>query len=131
MDGFSTFCDLLIILTKKKVIFEWSEICEKSYQELKDQFTSAPSLTLWRRGAGYVVYCDASREDLGCVLMQDCKVIAYASRELRIHEKNYPTHDLELDDVVFALKLGIHYLYVVHVDVYTDHKILQYVFMQR
>ena len=71
-----------------------------------------------------MVYYDASRVSLGCVRMQDSKVIAYASRQLKIHKKNYPTHDLELAAVVFALKLWRHYLYGVHVDIYTDHKSL-------
>ncbi|MDE0547699.1 RNase H-like domain-containing protein, partial [Microbacterium sp. C7(2022)] len=79
---------------------------------------------------GFVIYCDASRVGLGCVLMQRGKVIAYASRQLKAHEKNYPTHDLELAAVVFALKLWRHYLYGAHVDVFTDHKSLQYVFTQ-
>ena len=108
-----------------------SETCEKIFQELKDRLTSALILTLPRSGEGYVVYCDASRVGLGCVLLQDGKVIAYASRHLKIHEKNYPTHDLELVVVVFALKFWRHYLYGVHVDVFTDHKCLQYVFTQR
>ena len=77
------------------------------------------------------MYCDAYRVFLGCVLMQACKVIAYASRQLNVNEKNYPTHDLELAAVVFALKLWRHYLYGVQVDVFTDHKSLQYVFTQR
>ena len=77
---------------------------------------------------GYVIYCDASRVGLGCVLMQRDKVIAYASRQLKVHEKNYPTHDLELVVVVFELEIWKHYLYGVHVDVFTDHKSLQYVF---
>jgi len=77
------------------------------------------------------VYCDASRVGLGCVLMQHGKVIAYGSRQLRPHEKNYPTHDLELAAVVFALKIWRHYLYGVHVDIYTDHKSLQYIFKQK
>ncbi|WMV25651.1 hypothetical protein MTR67_019036 [Solanum verrucosum] len=63
--------------------------------------------------------------------MQNVKVIAYASRKLTVHEKNYPTHDLELVAVVFALKIWRHYLYGVHVDVFTDHKNLQYVFSQK
>ncbi|WMV30317.1 hypothetical protein MTR67_023702, partial [Solanum verrucosum] len=71
------------------------------------------------------------RVGLGCVLMQNDKVIAYASRKLQIHEKNYLTHDLELAVVVFALKIWRHYLYGVHVDVFTDHKSLQYVFSQK
>ncbi|WMV42605.1 hypothetical protein MTR67_035990 [Solanum verrucosum] len=77
---------------------------------------------------GYVIYCDASRVSLGCVLMQRGKVIAYSFRQLKAHEKNYPTHDLELAVVVFALKIWRHYLYSVHVDVFTDHKSLLYVF---
>ena len=68
---------------------------------------------------------------LGCVLMQHGKVIAYGSRKLRPHEKNYPSHDLEIGAVVFALKIWPHYLYGVHVDIYTDHKILQYIFKQK
>ena len=77
------------------------------------------------------MYCDASRVGLGCVLMQGHQVIAYTSGQLKVHEKNYPTHDLELAIVVFALKLQSHYLYGVHVYVLTDNKSLQYVFTQR
>ena len=77
---------------------------------------------------GYAVYCDASGVGLGCVLMQHGKVIAYGSRQLRSHKKNYPTHDLELSAVVFALEIWCHYLYGVHVDIYIDHKSLQYIF---
>ena len=68
---------------------------------------------------------------LGCVLMQNDKVIAYASRQLKVHEKNYPTHDLELAVVVFALKICHYYLYGLHVDIFTNHKTLQYVFTQK
>ena len=85
-------------------------------------------LTLpWCR-ENYTVYGDASRVGLGCVLMQGGKVIAYASRQLKVHEQNYPTHDLELAALVFALKLLRHYLYRVQKDVLTDHESLQYVF---
>ena len=76
------------------------------------------------------MYYDASKVGLGCVLNQNGKVIAYASRQLHVHEKNYLTHDLDLASVVFASKIWFHYFYGVHVDVYTDHKILQYVFTQ-
>ena len=79
----------------------------------------------------YTVYYDASRVGLGCVLMQGGKVKTYASRHLKVYEKNYPTHELELAAVVFALKLWRHYLYRVNVNVFTDHKSLQYVFTQR
>ncbi|WMV24455.1 hypothetical protein MTR67_017840, partial [Solanum verrucosum] len=92
---------------------------------------SYPMLTLSDGMNGFVVYCDASRVGSGCVLMQNGKFIAYASRKINIHEKNYPTHDLELMEVVFASKIWRHYLYRVHVDVFTDHKSLQYVFSQK
>lgn len=80
---------------------------------------------------GYVIYCDDSRIGLGCVLMQHGRVIAYASRQLKKHELNYPTHDLELASVIHALKIWRHYLYGVHVDIYTNHKSLQYIFNQK
>ena len=73
---------------------------------------------------GFVVYCDASRVGLGCVIMQNRKVIAYASRQLKVHERNYPTHDLELATVVFSMKIWRHYLYEFYVDVFTEHKSL-------
>ena len=98
---------------------------------MKDKLTTAPVLPLLEGPDGYVIYCDASGVGLGCVLMQHGKVIAYASRQLRKHEKNYPTHDLELAVVVHALKIWRHYLYGVHVDIYTDHKSLQYIFKQK
>ena len=80
---------------------------------------------------GYVIYWDASRVGLGCVLMERDKVISYASRKLKMHEKNYSIDDLEIAAVVFALMIWRHYLYGVHVDVFTDHKMLQYVFTQK
>ncbi|WMV32596.1 hypothetical protein MTR67_025981 [Solanum verrucosum] len=83
-------------LTQKKAKFVWSDECEESFQTLKERLVSAPILSLPDGLAGFVVYCDASRIGLGCVLMQSGKVIAYASRQLKVHEKNYPTHDLEL-----------------------------------
>ena len=86
--------------------------------------TRAPVLTLPEGSDGYVIYCDAGRVGFGCVLMQRHKVISYASRKLKMHEKNYLTHDLELAAVVFALKIWRHYLYGVHVDMFTDHKSL-------
>ncbi|KAH0776482.1 hypothetical protein KY290_007893 [Solanum tuberosum] len=95
------------------------------------RLTTAPVLTLPEGIQGFVVYIGASRVGLGCVLMQNGKVISYASRQLKVHENNYPTHDLELAVVVFALKIWHHYLYGVHVDVFTDHKSLQYVFTQK
>ena len=111
-------------MTKKKVKFELVETCEKSFQELKERLTLAPVLTLPKCGENYSIYCDSSRVGLGCVLMHGDKVITYVSRQLKVHSKNYPTDDLELAAVVFALKLWRHYLYGVHVDVFTDHKSL-------
>ena len=78
-----------------------------------------------------MVFCDAFRVGLGCVLMKHGKIVAYASTQLKLHEKNYPTHDPELAAVVFSLKIWRHYSYSVHVDVYTDNKSLQYVFTQK
>ena len=74
----------------------------------------------------FVVYSDASKNELGCVLMQDDHVITYASRQLKTHERNYPTHDLELAAVVFALKIWRHYLYGIYSEIFTDHQILKY-----
>ena len=90
--------------------------------------TSAPVLTIPAGLEGYTVYIDASGTGLGAVLMQRGKVVAYASRQLKKHEQNYPIHDLELAAVVMALKMWRHYLYGVRFEVYTDHKSLKYVF---
>ena len=89
---------------------------------MKDRLIFAPVLTLSEGTKGFVVYCDASRVGLGCVIMQHGKMIAYASRQLKVHVRNYPTHDLKLATVVFALKIWRHYFYGVPVDVFTDHK---------
>ncbi|GJW11932.1 putative reverse transcriptase domain-containing protein [Tanacetum coccineum] len=91
----------------------------------------APILALPEGSENFVVYCDASHKGLGAVLMQREKVIAYASRQLKIHEKNYTTHDLELGAVVFALKMWRHYLYGTKCVVYTDHKSLQHILDQK
>jgi len=90
---------------KKTTKFEWSDKCEETFQELKRRLTIAPILTLPEEGKEYTIYSDTSKNGLGCVLMQDDKVIAYASRQLNPYGKNYPTHDLELAAVVFALKI--------------------------
>jgi hypothetical protein len=117
-------------LTRKDKAFAWSEACEKSFQELKKRLTTAPVLTLPDNHKNFVIYCDASRQGLGCVLMQEGKVVAYASRQLRPHEQNYPTHDLELATVVHALKIWRHYLIGNKCEIYTDHKSLKYIFTQ-
>ena len=98
-------------LTGKDVKFTWSEKCVKCFSALKDMLTSAPILVLPEADQPYAVYTDASITGLGCVLTQHGKFIAYASRQLRKHEGNYPTHDLEMAAVVFALKIWRSYLY--------------------
>ena len=105
MEDFSTLVVPLTALTQKDRKFEWSNKCEQSFQELKRRLTSAPILVLPTDDAKFTVYCDASKIGLGAVLMQNVNVVAYASRQLKIHEKNYPTHDLELAVVVFSLKI--------------------------
>ncbi|KAL5570794.1 hypothetical protein UlMin_020391 [Ulmus minor] len=94
----------------------------RNFQELKRRLTSAPILTVPSEDEEFTIYCDASKMGLGAVLMQTDKVVAYASRQLKDHEKNYPTHDMELAAVVFALKIWRHYLYGAHCRIYTDHK---------
>ncbi|XP_059292139.1 uncharacterized protein LOC132045562 [Lycium ferocissimum] len=126
VEGFSSISAPLTRLTQKKAKFQWSDACEQSFEELKKRLTSALVLTLPEGTEGFIVYCDASGVVFGCVLMQHSKVVAYASGQLEAYEKNYPTHDLELAAVVFALEIWRHYLYGVHVDIFTDHKSLHY-----
>ncbi|CAH9119792.1 unnamed protein product [Cuscuta europaea] len=128
---FSKVARPLTNLTKKTTKFLWSSECEEAFQELKQRLTTAPVLTLPSGTEGFEIYSDASLKGLGCVLMQNGKVVAYASRQLKTHEVNYPTHDLELAAVVFALKLWRHYLYGAQCKVYTDHKSLKYIFTQK
>ena len=109
----------------------WTEECEKAFEELKTRLTTAPVLVIPISGVGYVVYSDASHRGLGCVLMQLGGVVAYGSRQLKVHEKNYPTHDLELAAVVFALKIWRHYLYGEKFELFSDHKSLKYLFSQK
>ncbi|GJS49767.1 putative reverse transcriptase domain-containing protein [Tanacetum coccineum] len=118
-------------LTQKGVMFDWGDKQEATFQLLKQKLCSAPILALPEGSEDFVVYCDASHKGLGVVLMQREKVISYASRQLKIHEKNYTTHDLELGSVVFSLKLWRHYLYGTKCMVFTDHKSLQYILNQK
>ncbi|XXG82456.1 hypothetical protein AAC387_Pa10g0402 [Persea americana] len=131
VNGFSTLATPMTKLTRKNEPFVWTDECEASFQELKNRLTSAPILTLPTTGGGFTIYSDASNKGLGCVLMQNGKVITYASRQLKNHEQNYPTHDLELAAVVFALKIWRHYLYGEKFEVMTDHQSLKYIFTQR
>ncbi|KAF5791261.1 putative nucleotidyltransferase, Ribonuclease H [Helianthus annuus] len=131
IENFSKIAVPLTALTQKNKPFDWGVKQEEAFQTLKQKLCDAPVLTLPEGNDDFVVYCDASKLGLGCVLMQRNKVIAYASRQLKIHEKNYTTHDLELGAVVFALKIWRHYLYGTKCVVFTDHKSLQHIFNQK
>ena len=108
-------------LTQKEVKFVWDDSFERAFQELKRRLTSAPILIVPERGQRYIVYCDASKDGLGCVLIQPGKVVAYGSQQWKNHEQNYPTHDMELVAVVFALKIWRHYLYGEQFEVFLIH----------
>ncbi|GJW54188.1 putative nucleotidyltransferase, ribonuclease H [Tanacetum coccineum] len=131
IEGFSKVAKPMTKLMQKKVAFEWGDKQEAAFQTLKNKLCSAPILALPQGAENFIVYCDASHKGLGAVLMQNEKVIAYASRQLKIHEKNYTTHDLELGAVVFALKIWRHYLYGTKCTVFTDHKSLQHILDQK
>ena len=105
VQGFSVIASSLTRLLRNGVKFEWDDKCQSSFERLKEILIEAPVLIQPTSGRDYTVYSDASRIGLGCVLMQDGKVVAYASRQLKLHEQNYPTHDLELAAIVFALKI--------------------------
>ncbi|GJS09539.1 putative reverse transcriptase domain-containing protein [Tanacetum coccineum] len=121
----------LAILAQKCKTFDWGEEQVLAFQTLKDKLCNVPVIALLDGPKDFVVYCDASRIGLDCVLMQRGKVMAYGSRQLKIHVKNYTTHDLELGAVVFAPKIWRHYLYGTKSVIYTDHKSLQHIFSQK
>jgi hypothetical protein len=131
IEGFSKLASLLTLLTKKKVSYVWEEKYEKGFLELKKRLCTAPVLALPEMNKPYEVYTDASKEGLGGVLMQERRVIAYISRKLKPREENYPTYDLELTAIVFALKKWRHYLYGVKFEIFTDHKSLKYIFTKK
>ena len=131
IEGFCKIALPLTRLTQKRVKFEWSNDCERSFQELKNKLVTVPILTIPSGSGGFVVYSDASYQGLGCVLMQHGKVVAYASRQLKPYERNYPTHDLELAAMVFALKIWRHFLFGETCEIFTDHKSLKYLFSQK
>ncbi|KAD4586366.1 hypothetical protein E3N88_23967 [Mikania micrantha] len=131
VEGFSKIDLPLTQLLRKGVKYSWNDEREKSFQDLKKRLASAPILCLPSGTGGYQIYSDASKKGLGCVLMQHGKVIAYASRQLKPYEVNYPTHDLEVAAVIFALKIWRHYLYGDSYDIFTDHKSLKYIFTQK
>jgi hypothetical protein len=128
VERFSKLSGPLTALTRKNTFFLWMDECEQSFKELKRQLVTALVLTLPSESCGFVIYSDASRKRLGCVLMQNGKVVAYASQQLKSYELNYPTHDLKLAAVVFALKIWRHYLYGEKCEIFIDHKSLKYLF---
>ena len=130
IEGFSKIAKPMTSLLEKNAKFVWTEQCQASFKELKKRLTTAPVLVLPDLNKSFSIYCDASRLGLGCVLMQEGRVVAYASRQLKKHELNYPTHDLELAAVVHALKIWRYYLVGHKCDIYTDHKSLKYIFTQ-
>ncbi|GJR62287.1 putative reverse transcriptase domain-containing protein [Tanacetum coccineum] len=131
IEGFSKIARPMTKLTQKSVKFDWGEKAEAAFQLLKQKLCSAPILALPEGSENFVVYCDALHKRLGAVLMQKEKVIAYASCQLKVHEKNYTIHDLELGAVVFALNMWRHYLYGTKCVVFTNHKILQHILDQK
>ncbi|GJV19267.1 putative reverse transcriptase domain-containing protein [Tanacetum coccineum] len=131
IEGFSKIAKPMTKLTQKKVKFEWGDKQEAAFQLLKQKLCSAPILALPEGSEDFIVYCDASIKGLGTVLIQREKVISYASRQLKVYEKNYTIHDLELRAVVFALKIWRHYLYGTKCTVFTDHKSLQHILNQK
>ncbi|GJX83532.1 putative reverse transcriptase domain-containing protein [Tanacetum coccineum] len=131
LKGFSLLALPLTKLMRKGEKYVWNEEQDKSFEELKRRLVSSSVLTLPSGTCGYQICSDASKKSLGCVLMQHGKVIAYASRQLKPYEVNYPTHDLELAAVVFSLKIWRHYFYGETCDIFTDHKSLKYIFTQK
>ncbi|KAI3678914.1 hypothetical protein L6452_38218 [Arctium lappa] len=131
IQDFSKLASPLTMLTKKSVKFDWGAKQEEAFQTLKQKLSSAHVLSLPDGAEDFFVYSDASKMGLGCVLMQRGNVIAYVSRQLKEHEKKYPTHDMELAAVVFALKIWRHYLYGTKCMIFTDHKSLKYLFDQK
>jgi hypothetical protein len=127
---FSKISMPMMELLAKGNTFEWTLRHETSFQELKKRLTTTPVLTMPDMKKSFSIYCDASGQGLGCVLMQDGHVIAYASRQLRKHEEKYPTHDMELATVVHAFKIWRHYIIGKRCEVYSDHKSLKYKFTQ-
>ncbi|KAK1683712.1 hypothetical protein QYE76_044560 [Lolium multiflorum] len=131
VEGFSSIARPMTQLLKKDRKFEWTDKCEESFQQLKSRLTTASILIMPDIAKPFDVYCDASKTGLGCVLMQEGKVVSYLSRQLKQHEEDYPTHDLELAAVVLALKVWRHYLMGNRCEIYFDHKSLKYIFTQK
>jgi hypothetical protein len=122
---FSKIAKPMTKLLEKNNAFEWTTECQASFEELRKRLTSAPVLVLLDLTKKFNIYCDASSQGLGCVLMQEGQVVCYASHQLRKHDKNYPTHDLKLAKVVHALKIWRDYLIGHRCEIYSDHKSLK------
>nr|GEX34182.1 putative reverse transcriptase domain-containing protein [Tanacetum cinerariifolium] len=131
IEGFSKITRSMTKLTQKKVKFDWGEKQEAAFHIINQKLCSASILSLPEGSEDFVVYCDALIKGLGAVLMQRENVIAYGLRQLKVHEKNYTTHDLELGAVVFSLKIWQHYLYITKCTIFTDHKSLQHILIQK
>jgi hypothetical protein len=131
IEGFSKIAKPMTSLMENGREFELDEKCQDSFDQLKMRLMSPPVLVMTDLQKGFDIYCDACGQGLGCVLMQEGHVIAYAFRQLRKHELNYPTHDLELAAIVHALKISRHYIMGTKCKVYTDHKSLKYIFIQK
>ncbi|GJU79592.1 putative reverse transcriptase domain-containing protein [Tanacetum coccineum] len=131
VENFSKIAKPLTLLTQNNKTYVWGDKQEEAFHILKEKLCNAPVLALPDGPNDFVVYCDASKQGFGCVLRQRGKVIAYVSRQLKTHEKNYTTYNLELGAVVFAFKIWRHYLYEMKSVIYTDHKSLQYIFDQK
>ena len=123
IEDFSRLVVLMTRLTRKGVKFEWDDLCEKAFQELKIRVTSAHILIVSEQGH--------TRDGLGCVLMHFGRVVAYGSRQLKNHEQNYPTHDLELAAIVFTLNIWHHYFCGEQFEIFSNHKSLKYIFKQQ
>jgi hypothetical protein len=128
IEGFSKISKPMMELLAKGNTFEWTPRRETSFQELKKRLTMAPVLTMPNMEKLFSIYYDASGQGLGCVLMQDGHVVAYASSQLRKYEEKYPTHNMELAAVIHALKICWHYIIGKRCEVYSDHKSLKYIF---
>jgi hypothetical protein len=130
IEGFLKISKPMTELLEKDKKFKWASTCEASFQELKKRLKIAPILVMPDMEKLFSIYCDASGQGLGCVLMQDSHMVAYASHQLRKSEAHYLTHDLELATVVHALKIWRHYLMGKRSELYMDHKSLKYIFTQ-
>jgi hypothetical protein len=129
IEGFSKISKPMTELFEKGKTFDWTARREASFQELNKRLTTAPVLTMPDMEKPFSIYCDTSGQGIGCVLMQDGHVVAYASRQLRKHEEKYLTHNLELVAIVHALNIWRQYIIGKICEVYSYRKSLQYIFI--